>query len=110
VVSFPQGFPTKILCATFLSPYMLHAPPIPFFSFDHPNNIRWTAQAVHQSTNPLVAQLTNNIVPYVLNPTVHKRVHKSLPLKPVLTHFNTAQSATLYFRVLQVDLAVGFHS
>jgi len=29
---FPSGFLTKILYATFLSPYMLHAPPFSFFA------------------------------------------------------------------------------
>jgi hypothetical protein len=29
---FPSGFPTNTLCALLLSPYMLYAPPISFFS------------------------------------------------------------------------------
>ena len=38
---FPSGFPTKILYASFLSPYVLHAPRIPFFLISHQNNIWW---------------------------------------------------------------------
>ena len=40
-VSFPQVFPPKPRLHLFCPPYMLHAPPISFFSFWSPDNIRW---------------------------------------------------------------------
>ena len=37
---FPSSFPTKTLYTLLLSPHVLHAPPISFSRFNHPNNSR----------------------------------------------------------------------
>jgi hypothetical protein len=43
---FPTGFLTKTLFTPPLSPYALHAPPISFSRFYHPNNIGWGVQII----------------------------------------------------------------
>jgi len=44
VVSFPSGFPTKTLYTSLLSPYVLHAPSISFFSI-------WLSEYLMMSTD-----------------------------------------------------------
>jgi len=43
---FPHVFPAKPRIRLFSSPYALHAPPIPFIRFYHPNNIGYGVQII----------------------------------------------------------------
>jgi hypothetical protein len=43
---FTSDFPTETLYASVLYPYVLHAPPLSFFSFEHSNKIWWGVQII----------------------------------------------------------------
>ena len=74
---FPSGLPHQTMCLSLSSATCVpHAPPIPFFLFDHPNNVLWGDQIMKL----LILQslrLPWNLVP--VRP-------KYLPQHPILEH------------------------
>jgi len=50
---FPSGFPTKTLYTPLLSPYVLHAPPISFFSILSPEQY-WVRSTYHKAPHYVV--------------------------------------------------------
>jgi hypothetical protein len=62
VVSFPSGFPIKTLWTLLLSPYMLHAPSIPFFSIRSPEQY-WDTICCYETyvRSPNILQSSGNL-------------------------------------------------